>query len=82
MKKAKLIIDMPNGCEDCPLRAMFFDSDWNIQRGIKHYSCRLRLDRCNVAGTGRPDYCPLVETKERTSDDEEVIEVLNQLKGE
>lgn len=64
MKKAKLIIDMPNGCEDCPLHSIFFDSDWNIQRGVRHMSCRLNLDRATEVGKGIPAYCPLEEINE------------------
>lgn len=68
--KAKIIIDMPKGCEDCPFNSLFFDSEWNIKRGIKSYSCRLHLDKVNVAGSGIPEYCPLEEEKDENNSNE------------
>ena len=65
--KAKITIDMPNGCEECPLQSMFFDSEWNIQKEIRHISCRLRKDRATIVGGGIPDYCPLEEVKDESN---------------
>lgn len=66
--KARLIIDMPTDCSECPVRAIFFDSDWNIQRGVRHMSCRLNLDRVTEIGKGIPSYCPLEEINESNTD--------------
>lgn len=65
--KAKLIIDMPKNCEECPLQAMFFDSEYSLKKGIKHISCRLRLDKATLVGGGRPDYCKLQEVEDESN---------------
>ena len=59
--KVILMIDKPADCSKCPVREIFFDSDWNIKQGIRHMSCRMNLDRVTEVGKGIPAYCPLVE---------------------
>ena len=64
------MIDKPADCSKCPVREIFFDSDWNIKQGIRHMSCRLNLDRATEIGKGIPAYCPLKpEPKEREEKD-------------
>ena len=55
------MIEKPIDCSSCPLREIFFDSDWSIKQGIRHLSCRMNLDRVTEIGKGIPAYCPLVE---------------------
>lgn len=58
--KAIAIIDMPETCDECPLRGFFFDSDYSINvLKIEHWTCKLKLGYANIKGKPRPDFCPL-----------------------
>ena len=69
--KVGLIIDKPGECSECPVREIFFDSEWSIKQGVRHMSCRLNLDRATEVGKGIPAYCPLKSLPQRKKLDEE-----------
>lgn len=58
MKKAVLIIDMPNKCEECPICASWQSSAFSIRQ----YWCPAMENR-DVEPNNKPNWCPLKEYK-------------------
>ena len=54
MKKAILIIDMPDSCKDCPLCAA-----WDVIPSVEEYYCT--IENTGVDRYRKPDWYPLKE---------------------